>query len=291
MIRAPKVAVGGKLPRPRWGLDLLLHPFLPSREEKDVENRDTLAHSFPYINRYSNRATFQVTWVRRRPRHATFWRRCVPAAPSCRILRSLRASGPVMRHSGVAACQRPRHATFWRACVPAAPSCDILGSLRASGPVMPHFGVAACQRSRQATFSRRCVPAEPSSDFLASLRASGAVKRVFGAAVCQRSRQATFSRRCVPASPSSDFFTPLRASGAVKRLFRAAACQRARQATFWRHLRPSGTVKRLGGERKAEDVGLHAHDPCHNDSAGSFCNGSTRGRGQGFGPKWSVKLP
>ena len=211
MIRAPKVAVGGKLPRPRWGLDLLLHPFLPSREEKDVENRDTLAHSFPYINRYSNRATFQVTWVRRRPRHATFWRRCVPAAPSCDILESLRASGPVMRHSGEPACQRPRHAAFWR--------------------------------------------------------------------------------RCVPAEPSSDFFTPLRASGAVKRLFRAAACQRARQATFWRHLRPSGTVKRLGGERKAEDVGLHAHDPCHNDSAGSFCNGSARGRGQGFGSERSVELP
>ena len=113
MIRAPKVAAGGKLPRPRCGLDLLLHPFLSSRAEKDVESRGTLAYSFPYINRYSNRATFRVTWVRGQPRHATFWRRCVPAAPSCDILASLRASGPVMRHSGVAACQRPRHATFW----------------------------------------------------------------------------------------------------------------------------------------------------------------------------------
>ena len=95
----------------------------------------------------------------------------------------------------------------------------------------------------------------------------------------------------MPAEPSSDFFASLRASGAVKRLFRAAACQRARQATFWRRLRPSNAVKRLGDERKAEDVGLHAHDPCHNDSAGSFCNGSTRGCGQGFGSERSVELP
>ena len=178
MIRAPKVAVGGKLPRPRWGLDLLLHPFLPSREEKDVESRGTLAYSFPYINRYSNRATFRVTWVRGQPRHATFWRRCVPAAPSCRILESLRASGPVMRHSGVAACQRSRHATFWRRCVPAEPSCRILRSLRASEPVMRHYGEPACQQPRHATFWRACVPAGPSCDILRSLRASGAVKRL-----------------------------------------------------------------------------------------------------------------
>ena len=162
--------------------------------------------------------------------------------------------------------------------MPAGPSCDILRSLRASGPVMRLFEKPACQRSRQATFWRRCVPAKPSSDFFAPLRASGAVKRLFRAAVCQRPRQATFWRH-------------LRPSGTVKRLFGAAACQRARQATFWRHLRPSGTVKRLGGERKAEDVGLHAHDSCHNDSATAFCNGSARGRGRGFGPKWSVELP
>ena len=141
MIRAPKVAAGGKLPRPRWGLDLLLHPFLSSRAEKDVESRGTLAYSFPYINRYSNRATFRVTWVRGQPRHAAFWRACVPAEPSCRILESLRASGAVKRL----------------------------------------FEEPACQRPRQATFSRRCVPAAPSSDFFASLRASGAVKRLFRA--------------------------------------------------------------------------------------------------------------
>ena len=64
--------------------------------------------------------------------------------------------------------------------MPAAPSCDILGSLRASGAVKRLFHVAACQRSRQATFSRRCVPATPSSDFFASLRASGSVKRLDG---------------------------------------------------------------------------------------------------------------
>ena len=75
--------------------------------------------------------------------------------------------------------------------MPAAPSCDILGSLRASGPVKRLFHVAACQRSRQATFSRRCVPAEPSSDFFTPLRASGAVKRLFSVAACQRARQAT----------------------------------------------------------------------------------------------------
>ena len=150
----------------------------PSRAEKDVESRGTLAYSFPYINRYSNRATFRVTWVRRQPRHATFWRACVPAGPSCRILESLRASGPVMPHFEEPAGQRVRHATFWGA----------------------------------------CVPAEPSSDFFASLRASGAVKRLFSAAVCQRARQATFWRACVPAKPSSDFFAPLRASGVVKRL-------------------------------------------------------------------------
>jgi len=251
MIRAPKVAAGGKLPRPRWGLDLLLHPFLSSQAEKDVESRGTLAYSFPYINRYSNRATFRVTWVRGQLRHATFWRACVPADPSCDILRSLRASGLVMRHFEKPACQRPRHAAFWRACVPAEPSCRILESLRASG----------------------------------------AVKRLFGEPACQRSRQATFSRRCVPAEPSSDFFASLRASGPVKRLFRVAACLRSRQAAFWRHLRPSGLVKRLGDERKTEDVERHAHDSCHNDSATAFCNGSARGRGQGFGPERSVELP
>ncbi len=192
MIRAPKVAAGGKLPRPRWGLDLLLHPFLPSREEKDVESRGTLAYSFPYINRYSNRATFRGTWVRGQPRHATFWRRCVPAEPSCDILGSLRASGAVMRHFGEPACQRPRHATFWLRCMPAGPSCDILGSLRASGLVMRHSGVAACQRARHATFWRACVPAASSCDILRSLRASGAVKRLFEEPACQRPRQATF---------------------------------------------------------------------------------------------------
>ena len=62
--------------------------------------------------------------------------------------------------------------------MPASPSCDILRSLRASGPVMRHFHTAACQRSRQATFLRRCVPATPSSDFFAPLRASGLVKRL-----------------------------------------------------------------------------------------------------------------
>ena len=165
MIRAPKVAAGGKLPRPRWGLDLLLHPFLPSREEKDVESRDTLAYSFPYINRYSNRATFRVTWVRRRPRHATFWRRCVPAGPSCDILESLRASGPVMRHFEEPACQRSRQATFSCRCVPAASSSDFFAPLRASGLVKRLF---------RATYD----PAAPSSDFLAPLRASGAVKRL-----------------------------------------------------------------------------------------------------------------
>ena len=64
--------------------------------------------------------------------------------------------------------------------MPAASSCDILRSLRASDAVKRLFHVAACQRSRQATFSRRCVPAEPSSDFLESLRASGLVKRLDG---------------------------------------------------------------------------------------------------------------
>ena len=175
----------------------------------------------------------------------------MPAEPSCDILESLRASGPVMRHFGEPACQRPRHATFWRACVPAGPSCRILESLRASGLVKRLFRVAACQRSRQATFSRRCVPAESSSDFFASLRASGVVKRLF---------RATYD----PAAPSSDFLAPLRASGAVKR---------------------------LGDERKAEDVERHTHDSCHDDSATAFCNGSARGRGQGFGSERSVELP
>ena len=109
-----------------------------------------------------------------------------------------------MRHSGFAACQRPRQATFWRRCVLAAPSSEFLTSLRASGAVKRVFGAAACQRLRQATFWRRCVPAASSSEFLAPLRASGAVKRLFGAAACQRPRQATFSRRCMLAGPSTD---------------------------------------------------------------------------------------
>ena len=60
--------------------------------------------------------------------------------------------GPVKRLFGVAVSQRLRQATFWRRCVPAAPSSDFLVSLRASGSVMLHFGVAACQRPRHATF-------------------------------------------------------------------------------------------------------------------------------------------
>ena len=83
----------------------------------------------------------------------------MPAAPSCDILRSLRASGAVMRHSGKPACQRCRHATFWEACVPAAPSCDILRRLRGSGAVMRHSGAPACQRARHATFWGACVSA------------------------------------------------------------------------------------------------------------------------------------
>ena len=63
--------------------------------------------------------------------------------------------------------------------MPAAPSCDILGSLRASEPVMRHFEEPACQRRRQATFSRRCVPATPSSDFFTPLRASDARHATF----------------------------------------------------------------------------------------------------------------
>ena len=106
----------------------------------------------------------------------------MPAAPSCDILRSLRASGSVMRHFEEPGCQRLRHATFWRRCVPAAPSCDILASLRASGLVMRHSGAAACQRPRHATFWRRCVPAAPSCDILRSLRASGSVMRHSGVA-------------------------------------------------------------------------------------------------------------
>ena len=166
----------------------------PSRAEKDVESRGTLAYSFPYINRYSNRATFRVTLGAR-------------AAPSCDILRSLRASGPVMRHFEEPACQRLRHATFWGACVPAAPSCDILGSLRASGAVMRHFGEPVSQRRRHATFWRACVPASPSCDILGSLRASGAVMRHFEKPACQRRRHATFWEACVPAAPECDMTT------------------------------------------------------------------------------------
>ena len=91
-------------------------------------------------------------YVRDGPRQATFWRRCVPAAPSSDFFVSLRASGLVKRLFGVAVSQRRRHATFWEACVPADPSCDILRSLRASGPVMRHSGEPACQRARHATF-------------------------------------------------------------------------------------------------------------------------------------------
>ena len=86
----------------------------------------------------------------------------MPADPSCDILGSLRASGPVMRHFGEPACQRARHAAFWGACEPAGPSCDILRSLRASGPVMRHFEEPATQRTRHATFWEACVPAGPS---------------------------------------------------------------------------------------------------------------------------------
>ena len=64
--------------------------------------------------------------------------------------------------------------------MPAGPSCDILRSLRASGPVKRLFRVAACQRPRQATLSRRWEPAASASDFFASLRASGPVKRLDG---------------------------------------------------------------------------------------------------------------
>ena len=74
----------------------------------------------------------------------------MPAAPSCDILRSLRASEPIMPHFEKPACQRARHAAFWGACVPAGPSCDILRSLRASEPVMPHFEEPASQRARHA---------------------------------------------------------------------------------------------------------------------------------------------
>ena len=53
----------------------------------------------------------------------------MPAAPSCDIFTSLHASGAVKRLFHAAACQRPRQATFWRRCVPAAPSSDFLASL------------------------------------------------------------------------------------------------------------------------------------------------------------------
>ena len=125
-------------------------------------------------------------------RQATFWLTYDPAASSSDFLASLRASGLVMRHSGVAACQRPRQATFWRRWEPAASSSDFLVSLRASGSVKRLFGVAACQRPRQATFWCRCVPAASSCDILESLRASGAVMRHFGKPACQRRRHATF---------------------------------------------------------------------------------------------------
>ena len=96
------------------------------------------------------------------------------------FLASLCASGSVKRLFGVAVCQRARQATFWRRCVPAAPSCDIFGSLGASGAVMRHFEAPVCQRHRHATFWGACVPAVPSCDILRRLRASGAVMRHFG---------------------------------------------------------------------------------------------------------------
>ena len=126
----------------------------PSREEKDVESRGTLAYSFPYINRYSNRATFRVTWVRGQPRHAAFWRACVPAEPSSDFFTPLRASGAVKRVFGAAACQRSRQASFWRRCVPAGPSSDFLASL-------------TTQRRQRATWRRtkggRCRASRPRS--------------------------------------------------------------------------------------------------------------------------------
>ena len=47
--------------------------------------------------------------------------------------------------------------------MPAAPSCDILRSLRASGPVMRHFGKPACQRRGPSdrTDTRRREDKEP----------------------------------------------------------------------------------------------------------------------------------
>ena len=51
----------------------------------------------------------------------------MPAASSCDILGSLRASGLVMRLFDAAACQRPCHATFWEACEPAAPPERLFG--------------------------------------------------------------------------------------------------------------------------------------------------------------------
>ena len=79
---------------------------------------------------------------------------CQRARPSD-FLASLRASGLVKRLFGVAVSQRARQATFWRRCVPAAPSSDFLASLCASGLVKRLFGVAVYQRLRQATFWRR----------------------------------------------------------------------------------------------------------------------------------------
>ena len=58
----------------------------PSREEKDLESRGTPAYSFPYIIGIATAPHF--------------------GSRGCE-------GSPVMRHSGVAACQRPRHATFW----------------------------------------------------------------------------------------------------------------------------------------------------------------------------------
>ena len=56
----------------------------------------------------------------------------MPAAPSCDILGSLRASGLVMRHFGEPACQQLRHATFWH-------------HLRPSDPVKRLFGITFAQ--------------------------------------------------------------------------------------------------------------------------------------------------
>ena len=90
----------------------------------------------------------------------------MPAASSSDFFAPLRASGVVKRLFGEPACQRPRHATFWRACVPAEPSSDFFAPLRASGLVKRLFSATydpaasssdffaplTTQRPRQAAF-------------------------------------------------------------------------------------------------------------------------------------------